>query len=448
MAAIVMVVGLLGSISCTGRAEMDKNNPQAGRSLEKSSIVEYHKLRPRELVKRRQDMPVAYLALGILEWHGLHNPLGLDGVKAHVVLEHLANKVGGVVMPPLFWGDHRGEICELVFDPKVVDWLPPGTADHASEICDFMQLSRSRLQEEAQRSDDEGGWRLWEELVVHIFSQIESLGFELIVAYPGHYPLRPRLQNAITAYKSEGGKARVFVLEDQLVGDGDHAARFETSLLLYLAPDLVNLNELSEDDDYHLGVMGEDPLKHASKEYGKSIVDQFERIIREQIAPYQEKRANNELQRTGSTAGAVTVQREEETVMKSVQHIAFNCRDMQAQEQFYTKHFGFRRARVFNPDTPNEFIILRLGSTCIELFSAPAEAKDKMAKEQPIGFQHLAFEVPDLERALAALHADGIETDEIIDCSSIIPGMRVCFFRDPDGNRVELMEGYRDQSEE
>ena len=127
--------------------------------------------------------------------------------------------------------------------------------------------------------------------------------------------------------------------------------------------------------------------------------------------------------------------------MNTVQHVAFNCTDIKRQEQFYTHHFGFRRSRVFNADTPDEFIMLRLGSICLELFSANECA---VAGEQRVGFKHLAFEVEDLETVVIDLQADGIETDAIIDCSSVVSGLRVCFFNDPDGNRIELMEGYRD----
>jgi glyoxylase I family protein len=133
--------------------------------------------------------------------------------------------------------------------------------------------------------------------------------------------------------------------------------------------------------------------------------------------------------------------------MKIVQHIAFNCRDIKSQEAFYTKHFGFRRSRVFNAGTPHEFLMLRLGSTCLELFSAGPEAASAAAGEQPVGFKHIAFEVPDLDKAVAALKADGIQTDAIIDCSSLVQGLRVCFFNDREGNRTELMQGYVDQFE-
>jgi glyoxylase I family protein len=131
--------------------------------------------------------------------------------------------------------------------------------------------------------------------------------------------------------------------------------------------------------------------------------------------------------------------------MNTVQHIAFNCTDLKRQEQFYTSHFGFRRSRVFNAGTPNEFVMLRLGATCLELFTADEPAT---GCEQPVGFKHLAFEVPDIHVAIGKLHADGVETDPIIDCSSVVSGLRVCFFNDPDGNRIELMQGYQDQFEE
>ena len=128
--------------------------------------------------------------------------------------------------------------------------------------------------------------------------------------------------------------------------------------------------------------------------------------------------------------------------MAGVQHIAFNCRDRAAQEAFYAKHFGFRRARVLNAGRDDEFVMLRSGSTCVELFSAAADQAS--GGEQAVGFKHLALEVADLPAAVAALKADGIQTDPVIDCSDIVAGMRVCFFNDPEGNRLELIEGYQD----
>jgi creatinine amidohydrolase len=248
------------------------------------AMARYEELRPRKLVELRSARPVAWLALGILEWHGLHNPLGLDGVKANAVLEYIAGRIGGIVMPPLFWGDDRSAIAEVVFDSRVSNWLPPGTGDHATRISALMGLSRPRLEEEAARSKRNGGMRLWEELVVHILFQIESLGFRAIVPYPGHYPLMGPLDRAASAYRTQGGSCAVYVLKDQDAGVGDHAARVETSLLLRLRPELVDLGELNPGDTMHTGVLGEDPLKYASAEYGEEILQKLLAVARERLA--------------------------------------------------------------------------------------------------------------------------------------------------------------------
>ena len=131
--------------------------------------------------------------------------------------------------------------------------------------------------------------------------------------------------------------------------------------------------------------------------------------------------------------------------MNTIQHIALNCRDLKHQVQFYRKHFGFKPARVFNEGKPDEFIMLRLGAMCLELFQSTHVLPSSQGGEQSIGFKHLALEVSNLDAALAALRADGIQTEEIYDCSSIVKGMRVTFFNDPEGNRLELMQGYQDQ---
>ncbi len=129
--------------------------------------------------------------------------------------------------------------------------------------------------------------------------------------------------------------------------------------------------------------------------------------------------------------------------MKAAQHLAMYCRDPKAQEAFYAKHFGFKRVRTFNVDDA-EFFIVRLGGMCLEMF----QSSDPSAKagEQTVGLGHLAFEVEKIEPAIAALQADGIDVEPIIDCNDLVAGMRVVFFNDPEGNRLELMEGYCDEA--
>lgn len=131
--------------------------------------------------------------------------------------------------------------------------------------------------------------------------------------------------------------------------------------------------------------------------------------------------------------------------MIAFQHVALNCRNPVATEEFYTRHFGFHRARVFNRDQPDQFVMLRLGGMCLELFKTSGDANDDTGGEQRVGFKHLAFEVPKLEPVIAGLQEDGVTTERIIDCSQSVPGLRICFFKDPDGNILELMEGWKDE---
>jgi len=66
--------------------------------------------------------------------------------------------------------------------------------------------------------------------------------------------------------------------------------------------------------------------------------------------------------------------------------------------------------------------------------------------EQTVGFKHLAFEVPDIDAAIEKLRGDGVEPDPINDCANLSHGLRICFFKDPDGNILELMEGWQDET--
>jgi glyoxylase I family protein len=131
--------------------------------------------------------------------------------------------------------------------------------------------------------------------------------------------------------------------------------------------------------------------------------------------------------------------------MIAFNHVSMNCRDVAAQERFYVKHFGFQRSRTFRPGKPNQLVMLKLGSVRLELHPIDPANADQKGGEQSVGFKHLAFDAPKLELAIESLRTDGIEPDPVIDISKHIPGCRVVFFRDPEGNVIELMEGYYDE---
>ena len=70
--------------------------------IETYSSVRYELLRPAEVRSLQEQCPVVYMPVGSLEWHGVQNPLGTDGLKAHAMCCEAALRYGGIVLPTLF----------------------------------------------------------------------------------------------------------------------------------------------------------------------------------------------------------------------------------------------------------------------------------------------------------------------------------------------------------
>ena len=62
----------------------------------------YETMIPTQIEDVLNSTPIAYIPWGALEYHSYHNPVGLDGIKAHGLCVDLAKEVGGVVLPPIY----------------------------------------------------------------------------------------------------------------------------------------------------------------------------------------------------------------------------------------------------------------------------------------------------------------------------------------------------------
>ena len=128
-------------------------------------------------------------------------------------------------------------------------------------------------------------------------------------------------------------------------------------------------------------------------------------------------------------------------------HVALNCKDPIAIERFYTQHFGFKRARVYDPGS-TQVVVIKAGNLALELFAAVGEAPTWPAgKAGPEyqGLRHLAFLVDDLDAKLAELGASVRVDLGPVDMGQYIQGMRVAWVADPEGNILELSQGYVDE---
>lgn len=128
-------------------------------------------------------------------------------------------------------------------------------------------------------------------------------------------------------------------------------------------------------------------------------------------------------------------------------HMALNCNDPAAVERFYTRYFGFKRARVI-PLGDAQLVFIKSGSMYLELFSAegrsPAPAPDADGHHFP-GWRHIAFQVDDVDAKLAEMGDDARITLGPLDFDDFIPGWRTVWVTDPEGNIVEISQGYADQ---
>lgn len=122
-----------------------------------------------------------------------------------------------------------------------------------------------------------------------------------------------------------------------------------------------------------------------------------------------------------------------------VHHIAIICSDYQKSKQFYTDVLGFRIVReVYREERASYKLDLEInGLYQIELFSFP-DPPARPSRPEAAGLRHLAFEVDDIDEAIAAVQSKGVMTEPIrID---EFTGKRFTFFADPDGLPIEFYE--------
>lgn len=212
---------------------------------------------PWEFEEAIAKLPVCFLPIGTVEWHGKHNTLGLDAVKAHELCMNAAVTAGGgVVHPPLFGG--------------------VGGLDKPATVV----------------VEDELTWdayllRLWLE---RMLSEFQRLGFAAVILLTGHYGHNQQITVRETAARMSErlqmpilGTPEYWLALD--VGyHGDHAGIGETSIMMKLRPDLVEMNRFEADASYGLGEetrVGSSPV--IGEVYCNTITDRMAALARSMV---------------------------------------------------------------------------------------------------------------------------------------------------------------------
>ena len=120
-------------------------------------------------------------------------------------------------------------------------------------------------------------------------------------------------------------------------------------------------------------------------------------------------------------------------------HVAIITADYERSKNFYTHILGLKIvSEVFRSERDSYKLDLRLpDGVQIELFSFPNPPK-RPSYPEACGLRHLAFEVADIDKAVADLGGHGVVTEPVrVDVHT---GKRFTFFADPDGLPLELYE--------
>lgn len=224
--------------------------------------VLYEELTPKEFSIRLDKCPVAYLPLGTLEWHGDHLPLGSDGLQPLEFFKQLAYKIGGIVLPMIFLGPGS----DTTINGKEYYGMDFGKEHH------FGNYEVQQLVGSAYYVPDS----TFNSMMHGIMKQLSRAGFKIVIAH-GHGPSGNYIQkhaqefmikynlNVMTCWGNDSAN---------LCLQCDHAAANETSIMMAVRPELVQMGNLPKDTtELPLGIEGRDPRIYASSEFGKEIIN-------------------------------------------------------------------------------------------------------------------------------------------------------------------------------
>lgn len=130
-------------------------------------------------------------------------------------------------------------------------------------------------------------------------------------------------------------------------------------------------------------------------------------------------------------------------------HVALNCKDPIAVEKFYTKHFGFSRGRVIPLGEDNQLVFIKSGDVYLELFKVGDERPQAAPTNDGypfVGVRHIAFQVDDVDAKLADMGDDAKIMLGPLSFDDFIPGWKTVWVADPEGNIVEISQGYTDET--
>jgi len=200
--------------------------------------VQYELMRPLEIVEERVRAPIVYIPIGPLEWHGPHLPLGMDGLHAHAVAVEVARRAGGVVLPTYFIGS------ETVRPTDGGPQSPFILGFEGTERMVGMDFPGNPVK---SLYFEEGAFAI---TVREILRLLKADGYRLLVIVNGHGAVNhQRALRRLADEESDPPEVQVvyamaFLPAEPPFSDPGHAEKVETSIILAIHPELVDIGAL------------------------------------------------------------------------------------------------------------------------------------------------------------------------------------------------------------
>lgn len=131
-------------------------------------------------------------------------------------------------------------------------------------------------------------------------------------------------------------------------------------------------------------------------------------------------------------------------------HVAVTVKDLTAFENFYTKYFGFKRARTISLGEGKELVFMKdAGNFYFEVFPRRGAPHTQCGRRRPTLSRtaSFGFSVADVDAKLAEMGSDAVITLGPLAFDDFIPGWKTAWVKDPEGNIIEITQGYVDQED-
>jgi creatinine amidohydrolase len=213
--------------------------------------VNWLTLFPDEFKARLRSVPLAYLPMGLCEPHGQISAFGLDTFKAEYIVGQAASKWGGIVVPTMNYHVHEIGPSAKFLEDQVGENNP-----HMTGVPSYIFLHF-----------------YWYQL-----RALYNAGFQAAVVLSGHGGSHVADTRRVTEYFAECTGMQIWFGTDFDLAapdfPGDHAGKYEISVLMHLHPELVDHRKKLLEDVAGSGgrlALG-DTAGEASAEYGERIV--------------------------------------------------------------------------------------------------------------------------------------------------------------------------------